>query len=132
MNNKKLKQLGLDPKGAAGALKAPLQYLPPPFLTEMAWVAKSGGEKYGPYNWRENDVEAMTYIGAIMRHLMAWTDGEDNDPESGRSHLAHIALSCGIVIDSGQFGTLVDNRPPTKIPILTNCQNKPCPRTKTV
>jgi hypothetical protein len=114
MTKPKTEKTGLDPKGAAGALKAPMQLLPPPFLIEMAWVAKLGGEKYGPFNWRENSVESMTYVGAIMRHLAAWVDGEDVDPESGKSHLAHIALSCGIVIDAEKFGTLQDNRPPSK------------------
>jgi len=106
--------LGYDPKGAIGATKAPLQLIPAPFLHECSWVAKSGAAKYGAYNWRKAYVESQTYVGAIMRHLTAWQDGEDLDPESGRCHLAHVAMSCAILIDAKKFGTLKDNRPPRK------------------
>lgn len=99
-----------DPKGAAGAKKCPLHLLAPHALRETAWVAKHGADKYGPYNWREAHVNATTYVGAIMRHLMAWSEGEDIDPESGRSHIAHIAASAFILIDAQQLGTLIDDR----------------------
>jgi hypothetical protein len=45
-----------------------------------------------------------------MRHLNAWRDGEDVDPESGRSHIAHIAASCNILLDAEHCGTLQDER----------------------
>ncbi len=100
-----------DPKGEAGKLKCPLHLLPPYALSETAWVQSLGAEKYGPWNWRQNRVEAMTYVGAILRHMAAWSSGEDNDPESGRSHLAHIAAGCNILLDAGNAETLIDNRP---------------------
>lgn len=103
-----------DPKGEAGAKKVQLQLIPPFASAEVAKVHALGATKYGAWNWRENRVELMTYVGAIRRHLDALVDGEDNDPESGVSHLAHIGASCNIVLDAGDFGTLVDNRPPRK------------------
>ena len=45
-----------------------------------------------------------------MRHLNAWRDGEDLDPESGLSHIAHIATSCNILLDAAACGTLQDDR----------------------
>jgi hypothetical protein len=99
-----------DPKGAAGAKKVPMWLLPPYALQQTAWVHKLGSEKYGPYNWRENSVCASTYISAIMRHLDAWRDGEDIDPESGVTHLAHIAASCNILMDAHQCSKLIDDR----------------------
>ena len=45
-----------DPKGAAGALKAPMHLIPPYALEQTAWVHKLGSEKYGPYNWRKTGV----------------------------------------------------------------------------
>ena len=116
MMNKKVEQLGLDPKGAIGATKTPLQLLPPVFLNQCAWVLGSGAGKYGPWNWRRTQVESQTYIGAILRHLTAWQDGETLDPESGQNHLAHAACSIAILLDAENFGTLVDNRPPAKPP----------------
>lgn len=102
----------LDPKGEAGSKKTPLQLLPPSALAAAAWAHKLGADKYGAWNWRENKVCSSTYIGAIKRHLDAWIDGEDVDPESKVTHLAHIIASCNILIDAEKFGTLVDDRPP--------------------
>lgn len=99
-----------DPKGAAGALKAPMHLIPPYALEQAAWVHKFGAERYGAYNWRKTGVCATTYVSAIMRHLNAWRDGEDLDPESGISHIAHIVSSCNILLDAGHCGTLQDDR----------------------
>ena len=71
-------------------------------------------ERYGAYNWRRTKVCASTYVNAIMRHLNAWRDGEDLDPESGISHLAHIACGCNILLDADYCNTLQDDR--NKIP----------------
>jgi len=99
-----------DPKGAAGALKTPLGLIPPYAMEQTAWVHKLGSDKYGPYNWRKTGVCASTYVNAIMRHLNAWRDGENLDPESGISHLAHVACSCNILLDADYCGTLQDDR----------------------
>lgn len=99
-----------DPKGAAGALKTPLGLIPPYAMEQTAWVHKFGASKYGPFNWRDTGVCASTYINAIMRHLNAWRDGEDLDPESGISHLAHIACSCNIMMDANYCEKLQDDR----------------------
>jgi hypothetical protein len=100
----------LDPKGSAAATRCPLHLLPVALMEETAWVLKSGATKYGAYNWRENKVCASTYISAIMRHLNKWREREDLDTESGRSHLAHIAANCAILMDAAQHGTLEDDR----------------------
>ena len=103
-----------DPKGAAGAVKVPLGLIPPHAMEQTAWVHKLGADKYGPWNWRETGVCASTYVNAILRHLNAWRDGEDLDPESGISHLAHIACSCNILMDAGYCGKLQDDRNTTR------------------
>jgi hypothetical protein len=99
-----------DPKGAAGALKTPLGLIPPYAMEQTAWAHKLGSDKYGPYNWRKTGVCASTYVNAILRHLNAWRDGETLDPESGISHLAHVACSCNILLDADYCGTLQDDR----------------------
>jgi hypothetical protein len=75
-----------------------------------------GADKYGPWNWRETGVCASTYVNAILRHLNAWRDGESLDPESGITHLAHIACSANILMDAEYCGKLQDdrNKRPTK------------------
>lgn len=99
-----------DPKGSIGATKTPLALIPPHAMEQTAWVHKLGSEKYGPFNWRNSGVCATTYAAAIMRHLNAWRDGEDLDPESGISHIAHIACSCNILLDAMHCNMMQDDR----------------------
>jgi hypothetical protein len=99
-----------DPKGAAGAVKVPLGLIPPHAMEQTAWVHKLGADKYGAWNWRETGVCASTYVNAILRHLNAWRDGEDLDPESGISHLAHVACSANILMDAEYCDKLQDDR----------------------
>ena len=68
--------------------KIPLELLPPEALTEIAKVLAFGAEKYGCHNWRKG-MAWSRLVGAILRHLFAWMQGEDKDQESGLSHLAH-------------------------------------------
>lgn len=103
-----------DPKGQIGATKAPLGLVPPHAMEQTAWVHKLGADKYGPWNWRKTGVCASTYVNAILRHLNAWRDGEDLDPESGISHLAHVACSANILMDAGYCGKLQDDRNTTR------------------
>jgi hypothetical protein len=100
-----------DPKGDQGKLKPQLQLIPPVFEEELADVLSLGADKYGPWNWRENKVEIMTYLGAMKRHINAVISGQNDDSESQRHHLAHVAAGCAIVIDAKEQGTLIDNRP---------------------
>lgn len=54
----------------------------------------------------------MVYLNAMLRHIHATLDGEDKDPESGKSHLAHVSACCLILLDSAKYGNLIDDRPP--------------------
>jgi len=103
----------LDPKGAAGALKPQLQLIPTVAMREEAKALDDGRNKYGQDNWRTNKVCASTYIGAILRHTLAYRDGEDVDPESksGVNHLGSVRACCAILLDAAANGMLVDDRP---------------------
>lgn len=68
--------------------------------------------KYGPFNWRQKKISSTVYYSAALRHLMAWYDGEDFDPDSGQHHLAHAAACCLMVLDVFETDKLNDNRPP--------------------
>lgn len=61
-----------------------------PALQELAKVYAMGAEKYERGNYRKG-YPAILSISALMRHLVAWQAGEDLDPESGLSHLAHAS-----------------------------------------
>lgn len=58
-------------------------------LEEIAKVLTFGAKKYSANNWRMG-MDWSRLIGSAMRHLTAFNDGEDKDPESGLSHLAHL------------------------------------------
>ena len=100
-----------NPKTQYGDRKPPLHLIPPVALVAEAGVFKLGARKYGAYNWREKTVSSSVYQGAALRHLCAWWDGEETDPESGESHLAHARACLGILIDAAANGKLNDDRP---------------------
>lgn len=68
--------------------KPRLELLPSDSLEEIAKVLTFGAKKYSAENWRKG-INYSRLMGAAMRHLLAWKDGEDKDPESGLTHLAH-------------------------------------------
>lgn len=90
--------------------KPPLEYLVTSVLPDEAKVLKLGADKYGVRSWRVEKIWASTYEGAMLRHLLAWIEGEDLDPESGLPHLAHLRANCAVVMDAQMHGTFVDDR----------------------
>lgn len=72
--------------------KVPLNLLSREALEQTAKVLAFGAEKYAEHNWRRGFAWSRP-MAAAMRHLQAFNDGEDKDPESGLSHLAH-AMCC--------------------------------------
>ena len=103
-----------NPKQAYGDRKVPLHLVPPALGIYAAEALGEGAAKYGAYNWRKDKVEALTYVGAALRHLAAYLDGEDVDPDStrGKKHLAGAIASLAILVDAQEGGFLIDNRPP--------------------
>lgn len=100
-----------NPKTVHGEAKPSPALIPGSAVIELASVFGLGAKKYGPYNWRDKPVSSTVYVNAAIRHLYSFLDGEDIDPESGRSHLAHAMACCAILIDAKACGTLNDNRP---------------------
>lgn len=87
-------------------------------IGQLAQAMMEGAEKYGRFNYREDDIEARTYIAAICRHLfgdpstgsVGWVNGEDIDVESGLPHLVKVMACCLLVEDARMHGKLIDNR----------------------
>ncbi|MEM8849258.1 MAG: dATP/dGTP diphosphohydrolase domain-containing protein [Pseudomonadota bacterium] len=102
-----------DPKQGAGDAKVPFATLPFAVLTELAVAHGEGALKYGRHNWRYGEVLASTYYAAALRHLVAWIEGEDTDPDSGLSHLVKAMASLGVLRDAMLHGTMQDDRPPS-------------------
>ena len=68
--------------------KIPLDLLPPESLEEIGKVLHFGAKKYAAHNWRKG-MNWSRLIAASLRHIFAFVRGENNDPETGLSHLAH-------------------------------------------
>lgn len=62
-------------------------------LDEIAQVLGHGARKYGDDNWRLVADGRRRYIAATLRHISAYQQGEQNDPESTLHHLSHAACS---------------------------------------
>lgn len=70
--------------------KAPMELLSSIALFATAEILAIGAKKYSPDGWRKG-IEWRRVIGACYRHLAAFADGEDLDPESGKPHIDHLA-----------------------------------------
>ena len=99
-----------NPKDAIGSGKVPL-HLWPQTATAMGSIAMLNGMlKYGRSNFRAVGIRASIYYDAAMRHLSAWFEGEECDPDDGVPHLS-AALAClAIIIDAQAAGKLTDDR----------------------
>jgi hypothetical protein len=82
----------IDPKtgGAKGSKKAMFSLIPPDWLWELAEHYGLGATKYAPRNWQRGYKWSLT-IDAHGRHVAQWLSGEDNDSETGSSHLIAAA-----------------------------------------
>ena len=62
-------------------------------LLKVVEVLTFGARKYAPDNWRYVEGWRERYHSAALRHIVAWSMGERNDPETGIHHLSH-AICC--------------------------------------
>lgn len=107
----KSKALGPNPKDLLGAKKPSFTKIPPVAIAHESLAMMDGGGKYGPYNWRDNAVQADIYVDAAFRHIYAWFEGEEFASDSGCHHLGHARACLGILLDAMETGNLIDNRP---------------------
>lgn len=106
----------VNPKEAAGSKKPGVWSVFPRWVSLLVGrVMETGASKYGRFNYRETPIAVSTYEDAMERHAQLWFDGEDNDPESGVSHLAHVIACATLLLDAQATGKLVDNRQKTGI-----------------
>lgn len=101
-----------NPKDAVGIRKVPMSCVPMPPLTEIAVAMQEGARKYGRHNYRDAGVRGSVYFDAALRHLIAWWEGEDLDPDSGISHVSKAMATLLVLRDSQIRDNWVDDRPP--------------------
>lgn len=62
-------------------------------LAKVVEVLEYGAGKYRAHAWVEVESAEDRYKEALLRHVAAFASGELIDPESGKSHLAHVACN---------------------------------------
>jgi hypothetical protein len=99
-----------NPKDIVGSDKMPMHLFPNTAIIYGTLGLLEGMLKYGRTNWRFAGVRASIYYDALMRHMQAWFEGEENAPDSGLPHLAHALACIAIIIDAKEAGLLKDDR----------------------
>jgi hypothetical protein len=101
----------VNPQGAVkfDSEKRRVELLPLAALDEVIDVMTYGAKKYGDNNWIKG-MEWGRLSGAAFRHLIAWCRGEKCDPETSKSHLAHLICCALFLIYYEKFNIGKDTR----------------------
>lgn len=83
-------------KSAESAAKPRWELLPWDAVEEVVEILTFGAKKYEDNNWARG-ARWGRYMRAAISHITQWWRGEDLDPETGKSHLAH-AVCCIIFL----------------------------------
>lgn len=98
--------------GEKGVKPEEYSLIPWEAMDEIAKVYAFGAKKYSAENWRKG-YEWNKSFSAMCRHIFAFWRGEDRDPESNLSHLAHAGFHVLSLLtfwlDKGRYGEY-DNR----------------------
>ena len=99
----------LETGGQKGVKLAQLGALDPLAVTRLAEAAGYGAEKYDTHNFLRGYPYSWSF-NAMIRHALAFWNGEDNDPESGLPHMAHVAWHALCLISFTTRGLGTDDR----------------------
>jgi hypothetical protein len=100
-----------NPKQLYGDKKPPVHLIHQIAELHESAALHSGKRKYGENNYLKTEVEAMTYVGAMLRHIKAWVSGERVDPKELVHHLGAVKACATILLVTEATGMLIDNRP---------------------
>ncbi len=109
----KVERKDTNPKDAVGIRKwRVFTTIPFTVIWELGVAMLEGSRKYGRHNYRVAGVRSSVYIDAAMGHLLSWWEGEDDDPDTGLSHIIKSIASLTVLRDAMIHGKMVDDRPP--------------------
>lgn len=89
--------------------KPDLSLLSSLWVTAVGAVLSFGKRKYAAHNWRKGFAISRP-LAASLRHIFAFLQGEDLDPESGLPHLAHASCSLMFAFELWQTRPDLDDR----------------------
>lgn len=108
-----------NPKDLVGVRKAPMSTVSAVVMAEVGVAMLEGAAKYGRHNYRAVGVRSSVYYDGTMRHLMAWWEGQDLDPDSGMSHITKAITSLVVLRDAMIQGKCEDDRAPRSAEFYT-------------
>jgi len=76
---------------------------------DMVRVLEFGAKKYTPGNWKKG-LPIMSQYDSLARHMVAFMNGENTDPETGLSHLAHAQCNLMFMMHTMKHHSNLDNR----------------------
>jgi hypothetical protein len=99
------------PKGATknDNGKPDLSLVPRAAIEAIGRAMTFGAFKYSRNNWKKG-MEWSRLVASCMRHLTAWNDGENQDPESTLNHLDHALACLAMLADYQKTKNGIDNR----------------------
>lgn len=75
----------------------------------MVRVLMFGAKKYDDHNWKKG-LKYSEVCESLQRHMNAFVEGEDNDPESKLSHVGHILCNAMFLSYMALFRKDMDDR----------------------
>lgn len=100
-------------------MKPKINLIPPSAILEVAQVMTDNEEKHGKENWK--NVSWSDHYAAAQRHLLAFWNGADVDPDGGLRHLAH---ACTRIMMLMNVSTALDDRTYHKVFSLVGVMNE--------
>lgn len=96
--------------GAKGRKKARMELLPWGPLMKVAELYAAGAAKYDDNNWMRGYDWSLSF-GAMMRHAALFWQGEDDDEETGCSHMTAVVFHALALIYYAEHFPDLDDRP---------------------
>ena len=93
--------------------KLPMHLVPPKAIKALASVLEKGMDKYPARNWEAGTNYSVPYA-SLMRHLLAFWEGENLDPESNLPHTYHILMNAAMLVEYETLNKDFDDRPKGK------------------
>jgi hypothetical protein len=90
--------------------KDPLAWLPWGGLRAVSAAQVYGQKKYGDFNNYRKGLEVTRNLSCAQRHIRAYLEGKDIDPESGVHHLGEAAVRVLFVLQNIYDGVEIDDR----------------------
>lgn len=91
------------------ATKARVSLIPASAILALGRVMTFGAKKYADHNWRKG-FDWSRLLDAGQRHMLAFQNGEDRDPETGELHLAHAMFNMAALIEHYELSLGHDDR----------------------